>query len=40
MLRPIMTDWTRPVVTGTLLEMTGRWGPASGHFELLHPVIT
>ena len=24
MLRPIMTDRTRPVVTGTLLEMTER----------------
>ena len=33
MLRPIMTDQTRPVTTGTLLEMTERWGPASGHFE-------
>ena len=26
MLRPIMTDRTCPVVTGTLLETTGRWG--------------
>ena len=24
-LRPIMTDRTRPVMSGTLLEMTGRW---------------
>ena len=26
MLRPIVTDWTRPITTGTLLETTGRWG--------------
>ena len=26
MLRPIMTDRTCPIVTGTLLEMTGRLG--------------
>ena len=25
-LRPIMTDRMRPVMSGTLLEMTGRWG--------------
>ena len=24
-------DWTRPVMSGGLLEMTGHWGPASGH---------
>ena len=24
-------DRTRPVVSGGLLEMTGCWGPASGH---------
>ena len=40
MLRPIVTDRTRPVATGTLLEMTGRWGPTSGHFKQLRPVIT
>ena len=40
MLRLIVTDRTRPVVTGTLLEMIGRWGPTSGHFEQLRPVIT
>ena len=33
MLRPIVTDQMRPVATGTLLEMTGRWGPMSGRFE-------
>ena len=33
MLRPIVTNRMRPVVTGTLLEMIGRWGPTSGHFE-------
>ena len=26
MLHPIVIDRTRPVVTGTLLETTGRWG--------------
>ena len=26
MLRPIVTDRTRPVTTGTLLETTRRWG--------------
>ena len=26
MLCPILTDRTRPVATGTLLETTGRWG--------------
>ena len=39
MLRPIVTDRTRPVVTGTLLETTEHWGcyvrsvcaAASGH---------
>ena len=25
-LRPITTDRMRPVMSGTLLEMTGRWG--------------
>ena len=40
MLRPIVIDWTRPVVTGTLLEMSERWDPASDHFEQLHLVIT
>ena len=25
-LRSIATDRTRPVMSGTLLEMTGRWG--------------
>ena len=25
-LRPITTDRTRPVMSGTLLETTGRWG--------------
>ena len=25
MLRPIVTDRTRPVMSGTLLEMTGCW---------------
>ena len=40
MLRPIVIDRTRPVVTGTLLEMIGRWGPAFGHFEQLRLVIT
>ena len=37
-LRPIATDRTRPVMSGTLLEMTGRWGPASSQFELLRLV--
>ena len=40
MLHPIVTDRTRLVVTGTLLEMTGRWGSVSGHFEQLCPIIT
>ena len=40
MLRPIMTDWTRPVATSTLLETTGRWSPTSGQFEQLRLVIT
>ena len=31
MLRPIGIDRTRMVATGTLLEVIGRWGPASGH---------
>ena len=39
-LCPIVTDRTRPVAAGTLLETTGRWGSASGHFELLHLVVT
>jgi len=26
MLRPIVTDQTRPIATGALLETTGRWG--------------
>ena len=26
MMRPIVTDRTRPVMSGTLLETTGRWG--------------
>ena len=26
MLRPIVTDRTCPIATGTLLETTGRWG--------------
>ena len=28
---PVEDDRTRPVVSGGLLEMTGCWGPASGH---------
>ena len=28
---PVEHDRTRPVVSGGLLELTGRWGPASGH---------
>ena len=40
MLRLIETNRTCLVVTRTLLEMTGRWGPASGHFEQLCPIIT
>ena len=40
MLRLIVTDQTRPVMTGTLLEMIVRWGPAFGHFEQLCLVIT
>ena len=40
MLRPIMTGQTRSIVTGTLLETTGRWGPAFDHFEQLRLVIT
>ena len=40
MLRPIVIDRTRPVATGTLLETTGRWVAASGHFEQLCLVIT
>ena len=28
---PVGLDRTRPVASGGLLEMTGRWGPASGH---------
>ena len=39
-LCPIVTDRTCLDVTGTLLEMTGCWGHASGHFEPLCPVIT
>ena len=30
MLCPIVIDRTRQVKSGTLLEVTGRWGPASG----------
>ena len=40
MLHPFVTDRMRPVATGTLLEMIGCWGPVSGHFERLRPVIT
>ena len=40
MLRPILIDRTRPVVTGTLLEMIERWGFVPGHFEQLRSVIT
>ena len=40
MLRPIVTDQMCSVVTITLLETTGRWGPASSHFKQLRPVIT
>ena len=40
MPRPIVTYRTRSVMTGTLLETIGRWGPASGHFEQLCPIIT
>ena len=29
-LRPIAYNRTHPVTTGTLLEVTGRWGPVSG----------
>ena len=39
-LRLIVTDRTCLVATRTLLEMIGRWGPASGHFEQLRPIIT
>ena len=39
-LCPIVTDRTRPVTTGTLLEMTERRVAASGQFEQLRPVIT
>ena len=28
---PVGYDRTRPVTSGGLLEMTGRWGPAFGH---------
>ena len=28
---PVRLDRTRPVMSGGLLEMTGRWGPTSGH---------
>ena len=28
---PVGLDRTRPVMSGGLLEMTGRWGPASDH---------
>ena len=27
-LRPVAYNRTRPVANGTLLEVTGRWGPA------------
>ena len=40
MLRPIVPDRMRPVVTKTLLETIERWDPASDHFEQLRPVIT
>ena len=40
MLRPIVTDRTCLVASGTLLEMNGCWGPTSDHFEQLHPIIT
>ena len=40
MLRLIVTDRMCSVATGTLLETTGRWGPASGQIEPLRPVIT
>ena len=33
-------DRTRPVMSGGLLEMTGRWGPASGHDQLTCPVTS
>ena len=28
---PVGIDRTCPVVSGSLLEMSGRWGPISGH---------
>ena len=36
MLRLIVTDRTRPVASGGLLEVTGRWGSCvrSGHYAL------
>ena len=39
-LRPIMMKLTRPVIARTLLEVTGHWGPVSGHGTMLRPVIT
>ena len=38
-LRPVMNKLTRPVIAGTLLEVTERWGPTSGRGTMLHPVI-
>ena len=32
-LSPVGHDRTHPVVSGTLLEMTGRRGPVSGHVQ-------
>ena len=29
LLRPVVIELTRPVTTGTLLEVTRRWGPMS-----------
>ena len=40
MLRLIVIDRTRPVATGTLLKMTGRWGCCVRSLEQLRPVIT
>ena len=39
---PVGRDRTRPVVSGGLLEVTGCWGPASGHnltVEIGHSVF-
>ena len=40
LLRSVVIELTRPVAAGTLLEVSGRWGPASSRGTVLRLVIT